>query len=145
MKPRHLSTDTPWEKEFGYARAVRAGDLVLVSGTVAADANGRATAPDAYGQGREIFRILDHVLRRLGSDLSRVVRLRVYYPDPTIGPDFSRALREAFPGGVPAVTGVRVTGLVEAEFLMEVEADAVATEGQEAPPRDLKEWDEGGD
>ncbi len=145
MKPRHLSTDTPWEREFGYARAVRAGDLILVSGTVAADAEGRATATDAYGQGREIFRILDHVLGRLGSNLACIVRLRVYYPDPAIGPGFSRALREAFPGGVPAVTGVRVTGLVEPEFLLEVEADAVPAEGQEAKPRDLQDWDEGGD
>jgi enamine deaminase RidA (YjgF/YER057c/UK114 family) len=145
MKARHVSTETPWEKEFGYARAVRAGDHIFVSGTVAADREGRALGADAYAQGRAIFDILDEVLRRVGSELARVVRLRVYYPDPAIGADFARALRESFPGGIPALTGVRVTGLVDPMFLVEVECDAIASEGQEAPPRDLEDWDEGGD
>lgn len=140
-----MSTGTTWEKKFGYARAVRAGDLIAVSGTVAADEEGNPTATDAYGQGREIFRIIDGALRRLGSRLENVFRLRLYYADPEVGPEFSRALREAFPDGVPAVTGVRVTGLVDPAFLVEVEADAVVSEEEDTGPRPVPEWDEGGD
>jgi enamine deaminase RidA (YjgF/YER057c/UK114 family) len=134
-------TATPWEVEVGYARAVRIGDRIAVSGTVAAGEDGHATAADAYGQAREIFRILDGVLRRLGGRLDSVLRLRVPDVVPRVGPGFTRALKEAFPEGAPALTGLRVTGLVEAEFLLEVEADAVAGEWEsEAPP--LPEWDE---
>lgn len=144
MKRSRVETGTPWEAEIGYARAVRIGDTIAVSGTVAAGPDGHATADDAYGQAREIFRILDGVLRRLGSRLTNVLRLRVHYADPAIGPGFTRALKEAFPDGAPALTGLRVTGLVEPEFLLEVEADAVAGEWQsEAPPE--PEWDEGVD
>jgi enamine deaminase RidA (YjgF/YER057c/UK114 family) len=144
VKPTRVSTGTPWEAEVGYARAVRIGDSIAVSGTVAAGADGRPVAEDAYGQAREIFRILDGVLRRLGSRLESVLRLRVHYADPAIGPGFTRALKEAFPDGAPALTGLRVTGLVEPDFLLEVEADAVAGEWRsEAPP--VPEWDEGVD
>lgn len=141
MRLLRVSTGTRWEKEIGYARAVRAGQLIAVSGTVAADSDGRPLAADAYGQAQAIFRVLDVTLRRLDSRLDQVLRLRVYYADPEIGSGFTRALSEAFPEGAPAVTGVRVTGLVEPVFLLEIEADAVAGEWRqeaEEPPA----WDE---
>ena len=139
-----MTTGTPWEAEIGYARAVRIGDIIAVSGTVAAGPDGHATSDHAYGQARDVLRIVDGALRRLGSRLENVLRLRVHYADPGVGPGFARALKEAFPDGAPALTGVRVTGLVEPEFLLELEADAAAGEWQsEAPP--LPEWDEGVD
>ena len=143
MKLARDGSGTPWERTFGYARAVRAGGLVLVSGTVAADAEGRPLAEDAYGQAREALRLVERSLVRLGSRLDHVLRLRVYYVDPKVGPDFGRAFAEAFGAERPALTTVRVTGLTDPAFLLEIEADAVAV-GWEADPTLPKTpaWDE---
>ena len=143
MRLTRDSTDTPWERSVGYARATRAAGMVLVSGTVAADEAGKPLAEDAYGQAREALRLVERSLVRLGSRLDHVLRLRVYYVDPAVGPDFARAFGEAFGAHRPGLTTVRVAGLTAPEFLLEVEADAVAVgwEGERAadkPPA----WDE---
>jgi enamine deaminase RidA (YjgF/YER057c/UK114 family) len=87
------------------------------------------------------------VLQRLGSRLDHVLRLRLQYVDPAIGPDVTRALLEAFPRGeLPAITGVRVSGLVDPVFLIEIEADAVVADWAPDPDApSFPEWDEGGD
>lgn len=129
MKLR-ITTETPWEREFGYARAIRSGDFIAVSGTVAAGADGRPECAGAYAQTVAVLRRIDDALRRAGGDLSDVVRLRLYYARTEIGNDFARGLREAFPKGAPALTAVCVASLVSEEFLVEIEADAIVTNGR---------------
>lgn len=141
---QRVGSDTPWERRYGYARAVRSGPFVAVSGTVAADREGRAVAGDAYGQARAIFRRIAEALARLGADPSDVVRLRVHFAEGDVAEGFDRALREAFPAGAPALTTVRVAALAAPEFLLEVEADAVLP--MAAPRREERyAEDEGGD
>lgn len=143
MRITRDGSGTPWERSFGYARAVRAGGLVLVSGTVAADREGRPLAADAYGQARAALELVRRSLERLGSRLDHVLRLRVYYVDPAVGPDFGRAFGETFGDERPALTTVRVTALTDPAFLLEVEADAVVADW-EADPTAARtpEWDE---
>jgi enamine deaminase RidA (YjgF/YER057c/UK114 family) len=137
MKITRAVTRTPWEEALGYARATRAGDLVLVSSTAAAGPDGQPLAPDAYGQAHAIFGILEDVLQRLGSRLDQVMRLRVYYVDPGIAEGFATALHQAFPQGAPALSAIRVAGLFDSRFLLEIEADAVVAEWKaEARERD---------
>jgi isochorismate pyruvate lyase len=140
MRISRTSSGTPWERQLGYARAVRAGSTIAVSGTVGADPTGAPAAPDALGQSRRIFEVIGEALQRLGSDLHHVLRLRLHYSDPSIGPGFAQALAEVYPDGAPALTGVRVAALVDPAFLLEVEADAVVAEIDRTaqPP----EWDE---
>ena len=135
------SSDTPWERQLGYARAVRCGHAIAVSGTVGATPDGRPAAPDALGQARRVFEVIGEALRRLGSDLGHVLRLRVYYADPGIGAGFAQALAEVYPDGAPALTGVRVAALVDPAFLLEIEADAVLAEAERGAARP-PEWDE---
>jgi enamine deaminase RidA (YjgF/YER057c/UK114 family) len=143
MKFTRDDSGTPWERTFGYARAVRASGLVLVSGTVAADRDGRPLADDAYGQAREALRLIERSLVRLGSRLDHVLRLRVYYVDPAVGGEFARAFAEAFGTARPALTTVRVAGLTAPEFLLEIEADAIAVAWEPDPtaPK-APAWDE---
>ena len=47
MERQKVSTGTKWEQENGYSRAVRAGHLVFVSGTLAADEDGNIIDPDS--------------------------------------------------------------------------------------------------
>lgn len=145
MINRRASSDSPWEKRYGYARAVRRGSFVAVSGTVACGADGSAIGSDAYVQTRSILARIERALEETGASLADVVRLRVSFADGDVADGFARALAERFPDGAPALTTVRVVRLVSDEFLLEIEADAVVAE---APPRgrpDEPVWDEQGD
>ena len=135
---RHLrfTTDTPGERRFGYARAVRAGSFIAVSATAASDAQGRPAAADVHGQTLFILRAIDATLRKAGSRLEDVVRLRVHYADPAVAADFGRALAEVFPDGAPALSTLRVVALHSPEFHLEIEADAVVADVR---PRDRRE------
>ena len=128
MKRRRVETGNPWERRFGYARAVRAGGFVAVAGTVAADEAGLPLARDPYGQAAAIFRMIGEALGLLGGSLADVVRVRVLYVSPDVASGFLEALSEAFPAGAPALTTMRVAELVGPEYLLEIEADAVIEE-----------------
>jgi enamine deaminase RidA (YjgF/YER057c/UK114 family) len=141
LKVTRFSTDNPWERRLGYARAVRAGDFVAVSATAAAGPDGEPLATDARGQATAIFRLLGEALQDAGTDLRHLLRLRVYYVDPSVGEGFAAALGEAFPTGAPALSSVRVVALSDPRFLLEIEADAVAGEGR-VRPEQVAEWDE---
>lgn len=135
MQRERIVTDNPWERHYGYARAVRAGSFVAVSGTVAAGGDGRASGADAYEQATEIFTRIARTLERVDGGLADVVRLRVYYAEPSVADGFTRALNEAFPEGAPALTAVRVPALVAPEFLLEIEAEAILSHAVPAARR----------
>lgn len=145
MKQLRVSTGSPWERAHGYPRLVRAGNLAVLSGTVAADAAGRPLGTTAHEQTRAILDIVAGALGRVGGSLADVVRLRVHYTDPDVAPGFFRALAEAFPDGYPALTTVHVVSLVAPEFLVEIEAEAVLPGPPERPDGVPPAWDEGED
>lgn len=144
MIRRRLLTGNVWERRYGYARAVRAGSFVAVSGTVAADADGKPLAPDAFGQAMAIFAAIDATLRTAGGELADAVRLRVHHAgtDPDTAAGFARALATVFPRGAPALTTIRVVSLVSPEFLLEIEADAVIPEDRDVGREPRRAGDE---
>ena len=144
MSPsRRSSTGTPWEARFGYARAVRRGNVVAVSPIAAVGRDGRVLAGDALSQARLAVELLKEALQGVDAALEDVVRVRVHYVDPGIAEDFGRAFQEAFPGGGPALATVRVVSLAAPEILLEIEADAVVEAPRARPPEPV--WDEQGD
>ena len=65
MERIHISSDSPWEKQVGYSRAIRVGQTVHVTGTIGTDATGALRSPgDAYAQTMDAF---DIVLDECGS------------------------------------------------------------------------------
>ena len=109
-----------------YCRATRAGNLVFVSGTVAVDDGGRVVGPgDVYTQSLYALRKIERALTEAGASLRDVVRTRTFLVDLTRFDDFARAHGEVFSGIDPAATCVGVSGLVSAEYLVEIEVDAV--------------------
>ena len=143
MKRIGIEAETPWERHFGYPRAARVGSVVAVSGTVAADGEGRPVGDDAYAQTRAILQRIEEAVVRAGGSLGCVVRLRIYWAKDGVADGVRRALAEVFPGGAPALTTVRVAGLVSDAFLVEIEADAVVEE--DTVRRDPERWDEASD
>ena len=128
MPPERLtvSSGTPWEAAHGYARALRVGNLVYVSGTVAADEDGAVVGPnDPYAQTTYIIQKIERALGEAGASLSDVVRTRLYVADISRWQEVSRAHATFFGDVRPASTMVEVSALIAPDFLIEIEVDAV--------------------
>lgn len=129
MTRQHLSTGTPWEPLVGYARAVRVGAAIYVSGTTATDAQGQLVASgDPYGQTVQIIRNIQQALQGLGGDLHHVVRTRIYVTNIAHWQDVGRAHATFFAAIRPAATLVEVHRLINPDMLVEIEADALVSE-----------------
>lgn len=121
-----VSSGRPWERIVGYSRAVRAGNLVYVSGTTATNEQGEVVAPgDAYQQTVQALRNIEAALARLGANRAQVVRTRMFVTDITRWQECARAHAEFFGEARPATTMVEVSRLIAPEMLIEMEADAL--------------------
>jgi len=126
---QRISTGTPWESLAGYARAVRAGSQIWVSGTTASDESGRVVAPgDPGAQARYILDKIERALAQAGASLHDVVRTRIYVTDYAHWEAAARAHGERFAAARPANTLIVVKSLVPADALVEIEADALSGE-----------------
>lgn len=124
LRRKSISTGTTWEAMAGYARAVRMGDHIWVSGTTATDADGQLVGPgDAAAQARFILQKIERALAGLGASLNDVVRTRVFVSDIAHWEAVARAHGEAFGAIRPANTLVEAR-LVGEQYLVEIEAEA---------------------
>ncbi len=125
-----IRSGAPWEPLVGYARAVRLGDMVAVSGSAAIDADGELVGEgDAYAQAVQCIRVIADALDKAGASLEAVVRTRMFVTDIELWPEFARAHQEAFGDISPATSMVEVSRLIDPAMLIEIEADAVINNG----------------
>ena len=123
MKSRRLvSSESPYEPRVGYSRAVRAGDFVFVSGTV-------AEGPDAYEQTKGAIAKIERALLDAEASLRDVVRTRIFVTNIADWALVARAHRERFGEIRPACSMVEVSKLIAPAYVVEIEADAVVAEG----------------
>jgi enamine deaminase RidA (YjgF/YER057c/UK114 family) len=126
MKRERVQSGAPWEERVGYCRAIRAGDHVYVTGTVALEPDGTPHAPgDAYRQAKRALEIVEVAIAELGGRREHVVRTRIFVTDIARWAEFGRAHAEFFGEHRPATTMVEVRRLISDAFLVEIEADAV--------------------
>ncbi len=123
-----VSTGTPWEALAGYARAVRIGERVLVSGTTASGPTGTVGVGDPAAQARFILDRIERALVELGARLRDVVRTRVYVRRLEDWEAVARVHGERFARIRPANTLVQAQ-LVGDDLLVEIEAEAVIGAG----------------
>ena len=133
-KRSHFS-GTPWEPVVGYARAVRVGDVVHVSGTTATDGTGEIVGiGDPNEQTRQILRNLEDALHGVGASLVDVVRTRIFVTDISRWEEVGRAHGEVFGAVRPATSMVEVSRLIDPRMMVEIEAEAIVGAGVDAAP-----------
>ncbi len=126
MPITRIATNAPWEPIVGYARVVRAGNVVHVSGTTATGDDGAVVGiGDTYAQAKRTIENIARALALAGATLADVVRTRIYVTDIDQWESVARAHREAFGAHPPATAMVEVSRLVSPDMLVEIEAEAV--------------------
>lgn len=112
-----MSSDSPFEAEVGYSRALRTGAHIVVAGTT-------GTGPDVAAQTRDALRRIEIALGEVGAALTDVVRTRMYVTDITQWRAVGAVHAEVFGDIRPVATMVEVSALISPELLVEIEVDA---------------------
>ncbi len=124
MTRRLISTGSPFEKSFGYSRAVIDGDLVFVAGTTGYDYATMTIPGDVAEQTRNIFRTIAATLAEAGCGLEHIVRVQYFvtsrdYCEPVLG-----VAGEILADIRPAAGIYVIQGLLKEEQKVEIEATA---------------------
>jgi enamine deaminase RidA (YjgF/YER057c/UK114 family) len=126
MERINYSSGAKWENIVGYSRAVKVGNTIEVTGTVAVDENTELVgAGDAYAQTAFILKKIDAVLVKAGSSMKDVVRTRMFVTDISRWEEYGRAHGEVFAEIRPCTSMIEVKGLIAPDYLIEIEATAI--------------------
>jgi len=116
---------SPYETQFGFARAVREGDRIIVSGTGPVEDDGTSTKGDAAAQAARCCELIVRAIEELGGSASDVVRTRMFLTDfddqAAVGEVHARFFGEA----KPAATMVGCAWLCRKEWKVKILAEAI--------------------
>ena len=126
MQRTNYSSGAKWEDIVGYSRAVKIGNTIEVTGTVAVDDNSSLVGDnDAYEQTKFVIQKIEKVLKKAGASLKDVVRTRMFVTDISRWEEYGKAHGEFFKDIKPCTTMVEVNKLISPEYLIEIEATAI--------------------
>jgi enamine deaminase RidA (YjgF/YER057c/UK114 family) len=125
-----VSSGSPFEPKIGISRAVRVGGTISVAGTAPLGPDGRTVAPgDPAAQARRCIEIIGAALERAGASLHHVTRTRILLTRITDWEAVAAVHGEFFRDIRPVNTIMQVSGFIDPEWLVEIEADAVIDDG----------------
>lgn len=113
----------------GYSHAAKLGDLIFVAGQVAIDVDGNLVGKgDIRVQAEQVFRNLENVLAEAGSSLGQIGKLTMFLTNYDDIVPLREIRKRVFQNveNMPPNTLVVVSSLADPDFLIEVEAIAVA-------------------
>lgn len=121
---QHAFTGSPYEAQFGFARAVRTGNRIVVAGTGPVEDDGSTTPGGGAEQAERCCALIVRAIEQLGGTAADVVRTRMYLTD--IGQQDAVGAVHArwFGAARPAATMVGVASLCRPEWVVEIEAEA---------------------
>lgn len=116
-----------WPDALTFSPAVRADNLLFISGTTAVDDNLAIVGKDdIVAQTRFIFEKFGRILRAAGASFDNIVETTEYFLALADYKRTAAVRREFFKGPpYPAATGVLVAGLIRKDALIEIKATAV--------------------
>ena len=126
MERTNYSSGAKWEDIVGYSRAVKIGNVIEVTGTVAADDNTNPVGGNsAYEQTKFVIQKIEKILKKAGASLDDVVRTRMFVTDISRWEEYGKAHGEFFKNIKPCTSMIEVKGLIEPGYLIEIEATAI--------------------
>lgn len=129
MQRTNYSSGAKWEDIVGYSRAVKVGNVIEITGTVAVDENNNLVGGNsAYEQTRFIIQKIQSVLQKAGASLNDVVRTRMFVTDISRWEEYGKAHGDFFKDIRPCTSMIEVKGLIAPEYLIEIEATAIINE-----------------
>ncbi|CAM5332377.1 RidA family protein [Streptomyces violaceus] len=121
---RRVQSGSPWEESFGFARAVAAGDRVIVAGTTAFKGDVLYGDGDPYEQTRVAFASAVEAIGEFGLGIESVIRTRVCLAHSRDVDAVGRAHKELFDSVRPVTTLLVVEGFIDSRVLVSVEVEA---------------------
>lgn len=126
---RRIFSASPYEAQFGFCRAIRTGNLVHVAGTAPIGIDGTTVgAGDPAAQARRCLDIVGDALAALGATYADVVRTRMFLTRIADWPVIGAVHGEYFRDVNPVSTMVEVSQLIDPDWLVEIEAEALLDE-----------------
>ena len=122
---RHASSGSPFEAQFGFARAIRVGDAIKVAGTGPIEDDGSTTPGGAAEQAERCCALILCAIEELGGSASDVVRTRMLLTDPADQEAVGAVHARYFGAARPAATMQGVAWLCRPEWKVEIEAEAL--------------------
>jgi enamine deaminase RidA (YjgF/YER057c/UK114 family) len=128
MRRQNILTGSPWEDKMGYCRAVKIGNIVEVSGTVAIIDGDKVKADDAYAQTINILERVEKVLEELNVGMKDVIRTRIFVTDINTFEAVATAHATFFKDIKPTTGFYGINQLVAPDYLVEIEFTAVISD-----------------
>ncbi|MEO6080744.1 MAG: RidA family protein [Steroidobacteraceae bacterium] len=127
MTRRLISSESTFEAEIAYSRAVVQGDWVFVSGTTGFDYATMTISDDVQEQAAQCLRNIESALSQAGSCMADIVRVTYILPNTDDFPKCWSALRKVFGDIRPAATMISA-GLADPRMRIEIEVTALKQE-----------------
>ncbi|WP_342360205.1 RidA family protein [Terrarubrum flagellatum] len=121
---RLISTGSPFEKSWGYSRAVIDEPLAFVAGTTGYDYATMTMPEDVKDQARNCWRTIAKALEEGGFSLADTVRVTTYVTHSDYQLPVLDAQGEVLADIRPAATIVVVAALAKSEMKVEIEVTA---------------------
>jgi enamine deaminase RidA (YjgF/YER057c/UK114 family) len=126
MTRKNITYNQPLEKEIGFSRAVRIGNIIAVSATAPIAKDGSVHTPgDLYGQTKRCLEIIKDVIEQAGGHLDDVIRTRLFIKDMKRWKEAAKAHGEYFSNIQPVCGFIGASDFINPEWLIEVEVDCV--------------------
>jgi enamine deaminase RidA (YjgF/YER057c/UK114 family) len=124
--PDRVTSASPYETRFGFCRARRVGRAVHVAGTAPIGPDGKTVGRgDAAAQTRRCLEIIVEAIEQLGASAGDVVRTRIFLTRIEDWEAVGAVHGEVFGRVQPVATLVAVAGLIDPDWLVEIEAEAM--------------------
>ncbi|MEM6908579.1 MAG: RidA family protein [Pseudomonadota bacterium] len=122
---RRTTSGSPYETAFGFCRAVREGNRIIVAGTGPVEDDGSTTPGDAAAQAERCCDLILAAIEALGGEAEDVVRTRMLLTDPDDQDAVGAVHAIYFGEAKPAATMAGVAWLCRPEWKVEIEAEAL--------------------
>ena len=118
------SSGSAWEPKMGYSRAVRAGNVIAITGTVGVNADG-TYSKSLDDQTARSLAIIKAAIEALGGSIEHVIRTRMFVTDVSKWQEVAAVHGKVFANIRPATSILEVARLIDADAQIEIEADAI--------------------